>query len=102
MTLYITQRFEKLCRAILASMEAENEPKVSVLTFYPLHISVIPTCDFCLSDRFHTRLSGLVCVPGSLQRPHYPLAQADKGCAVDLLSATEKFKGLGFEVENVF
>lgn len=28
--LCITQRFEKLCRAILASMEVENEPKVSL------------------------------------------------------------------------
>lgn len=31
--LFITQRFEKLCRAILASMEVENEPKVSVHVF---------------------------------------------------------------------
>lgn len=28
--LFIKQRFEKLCRAILASMEVENEPKVSL------------------------------------------------------------------------
>lgn len=33
--LYITQRFEKLCRAILASMEVENEPKVSLHMFIP-------------------------------------------------------------------
>lgn len=33
--LFITQRFEKLCRAILASMEVENEPKVSVHVFIP-------------------------------------------------------------------
>lgn len=37
--LCITQRFEKLCRAILASMEVENEPKVSVLTFYLVHLN---------------------------------------------------------------
>lgn len=31
--LFVTQRFEKLCRAILASMEVENEPKVSLWMF---------------------------------------------------------------------
>lgn len=30
---FVYQRFEKLCRAILASMEVENEPKVSSHTF---------------------------------------------------------------------
>lgn len=33
MILYVIQRFEKLCRAILASMEVENEPKVSLWMF---------------------------------------------------------------------
>lgn len=40
--LCITQRFEKLCRAILASMEVENEPKVSVCVCSQLsHVNII-------------------------------------------------------------
>ena len=47
----------------------------------------------CVSDCPHIRPSGLVCFLGSLQRPHNPLAETDKRCAVGLLSTTEKFKG---------
>lgn len=51
--LFLTQRFEKLCRAILASMEVENEPKVSVQMFYTLHIPNIFKYDICLSNCSH-------------------------------------------------
>lgn len=69
--LCITQRFEKLCRAILASMEVENEPKVSLWMFDKLKCS-FPLCYCeCISP------SGMVCFLGSLKRPHHSLAQTN-------------------------
>lgn len=102
LVLYITQRFEKLCRAILASMEVENEPKVSVHMFIPWkYLTFLYEVIYFISNWSHVWLSGLVCFVSSLQRSHHPLAQTDKRCAVALLSATEVFKGqLYFEVEE--
>lgn len=87
-----TQRFEKLCRAILASMEVENESKVSFYFFSNCHTDCIPY--FFWSNWPCSFFSpwGLVCFLGSLQRPHHFLAQTDKRCAVDLLSETQNFK----------
>lgn len=100
--LFITQRFEKLCRAILASMEVENEPKVSVHMFILWkYLTFFYKVIYLISNWSHVWLSGLVCFVSSLQRSHHPLAQTDKRCAVALLSATEVFKGqLYFEAEE--
>lgn len=100
--LFITQRFEKLCRAILASMEVENEPKVSVHVFILWkYLTFLYKVIYLISNWSHVWLSGLVCFVSSLQRSHHPLAQTDKRCAVALLSATEVFKGqLYFEAEE--
>lgn len=34
------QRFEKLCRCILSSMEAENDPKVSRFAFHEMRVQL--------------------------------------------------------------
>lgn len=93
--IHLFQRFEKLCRAILASMEVENEPKVSLLSLILEHFkNIYIFLEIFLEGLIsHIWPLGLVCFSGSIQGSHHSLAQTNQRCVVGLLSASEKTQG---------